>query len=87
MRVLHLACLGLVLSAATAHAEAPDRTKWVPVQIAWDKKIPMRDGVKLSATVYRQLDQNKPLPVILTPSSISRSSPSPDITTGTRRAH
>src|SRR5262249_34696828 len=37
-----------------------------PVQVTWDQKIPMRDGIKLSAIVYRPLDQKDPLPVILT---------------------
>lgn len=37
-----------------------------PVQILWDFKIPARDGVKLSGTVYRPADQKDPLPVIVT---------------------
>jgi len=39
------------------------------VDFTWSVKIPMRDGVKLNATVYRPKDQKEPLPVIfeLTP--------------------
>lgn len=63
--------LCLVLCTAAAHAQAPappapKDTKWTPVQIAWDAKIRMRDGVRLSATIYRDPKQTKPLPVILT---------------------
>lgn len=46
-------------------AEAP-KTDFQPVQVTWDQKVPMRDGVKLSATLYRDPKQLKPLPVILT---------------------
>ena len=39
------------------------------VDFTWGVKIPMRDGVKLNATVYRPKDQKEALPVIfeLTP--------------------
>ncbi len=37
-----------------------------PVQFQWGAKIPMRDGVKLNATVYRPLDQKEPLPCVFT---------------------
>ncbi len=39
------------------------------VDLTWGVKIPMRDGVKLNATVYRPKDQKEKLPVIfeLTP--------------------
>jgi hypothetical protein len=60
-------CLAVCASAARAQAPAgPDLTKRIPVQLTWDQKIPMRDGVKLSATIYRDPRQAKPLPVILT---------------------
>ena len=36
------------------------------VEMAWGVKIPMRDGVKLNATVYRPHGQKDPLPVIFT---------------------
>jgi putative CocE/NonD family hydrolase len=37
-----------------------------PVSVIWDLRIPMRDGVHLSGTVYRAADQKEPLPVIVT---------------------
>jgi uncharacterized protein len=69
MRTLALIVSCLALGATLAHADAPppvDPNKTVPVQITWDQKIPMRDGVRLSATIYRDPAQTKPLPVILT---------------------
>jgi len=62
--------LGLAIGASAAHAQPsagppPDLSKRIPVQITWDQKIAMRDGVKLSATIYRDPKQGRPLPVIL----------------------
>ncbi|HET6545149.1 MAG TPA: CocE/NonD family hydrolase [Rhodanobacteraceae bacterium] len=37
-----------------------------PVQFQWGVDIPLRDGVKLDATLYRPLDQKAPLPCIFT---------------------
>jgi len=65
---LLLAACG-ALCVRSAHAQtppAPDPNKTVPVQITWDAKIAMRDGVRLSATIYRDPKQTRPLPVILT---------------------
>jgi putative CocE/NonD family hydrolase len=64
--VLGCIMLGVIAGAAHAQTPAPQDNKWLPVQIAWDQKIRMRDGVKLSATIYRDLKQTGPLPVILT---------------------
>jgi len=36
------------------------------VNLQWDVKIPMRDGVRLSATVYTPRNQNGPAPCIFT---------------------
>jgi putative CocE/NonD family hydrolase len=59
-------CLAVIASTAQAQAGAPpDVSKRIPVQITWDQKIAMRDGVKLSATIYRDPKQPKPVPVIL----------------------
>jgi len=69
MRVTPCAVLCLALCAHVVRAQAPaapDLTRRIPVQLTWDQKIPMRDGVKLSATIYRDPKQTKPLPVILT---------------------
>jgi uncharacterized protein len=70
-----IACLVLVLSALCTvpllTGEGKDSVdekaaQHRPVQLTFDFKIPMRDGIKLSATVYRPLEQKEPLPVILT---------------------
>jgi putative CocE/NonD family hydrolase len=37
-----------------------------PIDFHWGEKIPLRDGVKLNATVYRPLGQHEPLPCIFT---------------------
>jgi putative CocE/NonD family hydrolase len=59
--------LATFLSAQPAPEKSDDKSiKRRPVVITWDFKIPARDGVKLSGTVYRPADQKEPLPVILT---------------------
>ncbi|MGB5154427.1 MAG: CocE/NonD family hydrolase, partial [Candidatus Sulfotelmatobacter sp.] len=57
--------LGLPLRAQEQHN--PELPK--AVDFTWGVRIPMRDGVKLNATVYRPKDQKEGLPVIfeLTP--------------------
>lgn len=65
----------LTFCASVALAQSPPAPPPVPpsaklpVQITWSQKIPMRDGVKLSATIYRDPKQTKPVPaiVMLTP--------------------
>jgi predicted acyl esterase len=57
----------VVLGGSRAVAEPPvDPSHTLPVQIGWDQKIVMRDGVKLSATIYRDPKQTKPVPAIVT---------------------
>jgi putative CocE/NonD family hydrolase len=56
-------------AARVARAEpprAPDPNHWNPVQVTWDQKIVLRDGVRLSATIYRNIKQTGPVPVIVT---------------------
>jgi len=67
MRTLRFALATLLLLAISAFAEVPKTPQ--PVDLMWGVKIPMRDGVRLSATVYRPHRQKDPLPVIfeLTP--------------------
>lgn len=68
MRATPFAAVCLAICASAAHAQAPptpDVSKRIAVQLTWDQKIAMRDGVKLSATIYRVPKQPKPLPVIL----------------------
>jgi putative CocE/NonD family hydrolase len=55
--------LGLALPAF-AGASASD--KGDPIDFQWGQKIPLRDGVKLNATLYRPQGQREPLPCIFT---------------------
>lgn len=54
----------LVWSLASAAAPAADAGD--PVDFRWGAKIPLRDGVKLNATLYRPQEQKEPLPCIFT---------------------
>lgn len=59
----------LLRGQPAAAAETPKEDKSAqrrPVSVIWDFKIPMRDGIRLSGTVYRAADQKERLPVILT---------------------
>src|SRR3989442_4522245 len=38
----------------------------VQTEFVWNVRIPLRDGVKLSATLYKPREMKKPLPVIFT---------------------
>ncbi|HEY0194376.1 MAG TPA: CocE/NonD family hydrolase [Kofleriaceae bacterium] len=62
-------CMMLVLVGMATVANADPATSRIPVQLTWDQKIPMRDGVQLSATIYRDPAQAKRVPaiVVLTP--------------------
>jgi uncharacterized protein len=60
---LLLACRWLILPAS---ASAADETLDKQVDLLWGVKIPMRDGVKLDASVYKPHDQKQPFPVIFT---------------------
>jgi len=50
-------------NAAEAQSDAQKRND---VDVLWGVKIPMRDGVKLSATIYKPTGQTDPLPVVFT---------------------
>jgi len=50
--------LGLCFAADPPHKQQPD--------LQWGVKIPLRDGVRLNATIYRPHEQKDPLPVIFT---------------------
>lgn len=52
--------------AVTPRAPAADETPEKQVDLLWGVKIPMRDGVKLDATVYKPHEQKQPLPVVFT---------------------
>jgi len=51
----------LLLVATTAAAEVPKS-----VEMRWGVKIPLRDGVRLNATVFQPAGQTGPLPVVFT---------------------
>ncbi|MEO8452738.1 MAG: CocE/NonD family hydrolase, partial [Gemmatimonadota bacterium] len=53
----------LTLVPAGLSAQAPDTTA---VEIVWGVKIPLRDGIRLNATLYRPRGARVPLPVIFT---------------------
>jgi len=63
-----LLAFSVYLSAQQADKDKKDETP-KPVDLMWAVKIPMRDGVRLNATVYRPQGQKDPVPVIfeLTP--------------------
>jgi putative CocE/NonD family hydrolase len=65
MRRLVLAA-GLALTSAFAYAADSAKPSGDPVQFQWGVRIPMRDGVKLNATLYRPLDQKDPVPCVFT---------------------
>jgi putative CocE/NonD family hydrolase len=57
----------ITLSALCAGAFAADpATGDPPVEIEWGVGIPLRDGVRLNATLYKPLDMSGPLPVVFT---------------------
>ncbi|HJT97587.1 MAG TPA: CocE/NonD family hydrolase [Rhodanobacteraceae bacterium] len=58
------AALMLAVSAAAIAAEPAKPGD--PVEFQWGVKIPLRDGVKLNATLYRPLGQKDPLPCVFT---------------------
>jgi putative CocE/NonD family hydrolase len=58
----------ILLNAASTRAgdvapEPPDASK---VQLSWGVRIPMRDGVRLNATLYTPRDQKEPAPCVFT---------------------
>ena len=65
-----LCALGLVTLAVGASvavlAQGPPKTQSGDVDMTWGVKIPLRDGVKLNATVYQPHGQKDPLPVVFT---------------------
>jgi putative CocE/NonD family hydrolase len=64
----HNFVFGLLFALACISAAADESKPQAadPVQFQWGVKIPLRDGVKLNATLYRPLDQKEPLPCVFT---------------------
>jgi putative CocE/NonD family hydrolase len=67
-----VALVALASSAASAHDALPsaNQAASVPdaanVEFRWDQKIPLRDGVRLSASVYTPRNQKAPAPCLFT---------------------
>lgn len=53
--------LGVLAPRPATAAEPP-----VPVDLDWGVKIPLRDGVRLNATIFRPQGQKDPLPAVFT---------------------
>jgi predicted acyl esterase len=66
------ALVALASTTATAHDalpstnETPSTPDAANVDFRWDQKIPLRDGVRLSATVYTPRGQKAPAPCVFT---------------------
>ena len=56
----------VLMGAATVSAQQKAATQEPAVDLQWAVKIPMRDGVKLNATIFSAHGQKEPLPVIFT---------------------
>ena len=62
-----ICCAILLLPAVNAiRAREGDKATSDDVDMAWGVKVPMRDGVILSATVYRPHGQKETLPLVFT---------------------
>lgn len=61
LRSIALATLALAGALPAARAAEP-----APVQLEWGVKIPLRDGVKLNATLYKPRAESLPLPCVFT---------------------
>ena len=68
MKTILITALVLCALAANAAAQtnnAPGKVE-TEVDLIWGVKIPLRDGVKLNATIYKPKNMSAPLPVIFT---------------------
>ncbi len=61
-----IAAITLIAVSSSAFAQSANSSSEKSVDLIWDVKIPMLDGVKLNATVLKPKDQSEPLPVIFT---------------------
>jgi uncharacterized protein len=62
----HVLALGIFACSNLTVAQAAEAPSTTGVDWKWDVKIPLRDGVKLSATVYTPHGQKEPAPCIFT---------------------
>lgn len=63
-RIATLIALISLSAAVSAQTQSPQTEKGV--DLIWGVKIPMRDGIKLNATVFKPKNQSAPVPVIFT---------------------
>jgi len=61
-----LVCALLLSAPILAGERPPAEGAGAPIDFSWGVRIPMRDGARLSATLYRPHDQKEPLPCIFT---------------------
>jgi putative CocE/NonD family hydrolase len=66
MSVRGAVLVSILLLSSPAFADVAATTNGDSVDFKWGEKIPLRDGVKLNATVYRPQGQREPLPCIFT---------------------
>lgn len=64
--VLPVSAVLLTIAAAPLRAQQKPAAEEPAVDLEWAVKIPMRDGVKLNATIFAAHGQKEPLPVIFT---------------------
>lgn len=62
IRAIAIALTSVTLAAHAADAVPPAD----PVEFQWGVKIPLRDGVKLAAALYKPREQKQPLPCVFT---------------------
>ena len=66
------AAMALAAAAASGHDALPSSNEPAPaadaakVEFHWDQNIPLRDGIRLSATVYTPRNQKAPAPCLFT---------------------
>src|SRR5690242_4528107 len=56
----------VLMGAANVRAQQKPASEEAAVDLQWAVKIPMRDGVKLNATLFTAHGQKEPVPVIFT---------------------
>jgi putative CocE/NonD family hydrolase len=59
-------CLGICTAALAVVLSAPPAPAGDDVDLLWGVKVPLRDGVRLNATVYKPRPEAGPLPVVFT---------------------
>ena len=56
----------VLMASAEVRAQQKAATEEPAVDLQWAVKIPMRDGVKLNATIFSAHGEKAPLPIIFT---------------------